>query len=62
MTSVTYGKCYLWQKYYVKYNYGKNIMANETEPLTVIHSVQCTCSISNIANYSFFAKARSKRM
>ena len=24
--------CYLWQKYYVKCNYGKNIMANETEP------------------------------
>ena len=21
-----------WQKYYVKCNYGKNIMANETEP------------------------------
>ena len=27
MTSVTYGKCYLWQRYY-----GKNNMANETEP------------------------------
>ena len=33
MSNVTYGKCYLWQKYYVKCNYGKNIMANETEPL-----------------------------
>ena len=33
MASVTYGKCYLWQKYYVKCNYGKNIMANETEPM-----------------------------
>ena len=33
MASVTYGKCYLWQKYYVKCNYGKNIMANETEPI-----------------------------
>ena len=33
MASVTYGKCYLWQKYYVKCNYGKNTMANETEPL-----------------------------
>ena len=32
MASVTYGKCNLWQKYYVKCNYGKNIMANETEP------------------------------
>jgi len=32
MASVTYGKCSLWQKYYVKCNYGKNIMANETEP------------------------------
>ena len=32
MASVTYGKCYLWQKYYVKRNYGKNIMAIETEP------------------------------
>ena len=32
MASVTYGKCYSWQKYYVKCNYGKNIMANETEP------------------------------
>ena len=38
MTSVTYGKCDLWQMYYGKCNYGKNIygkniMANETEPL-----------------------------
>ena len=33
MASVTYGKCYLWQKYYGKCNYGKSIMANETEPL-----------------------------
>ena len=32
MVSVTYGKCYLWQKYYGKCNYGKSIMANETEP------------------------------
>ena len=32
MASVTYGKCYLWQKYYGKCNYGKSIMANETEP------------------------------
>ena len=32
MASVTYGNCYLWQKYYGKCNYGKNIMANETEP------------------------------
>ena len=31
MASVTYGKCNLWQKYYVKCNNGKNIMANETE-------------------------------
>ena len=40
MASVTYGKCYLWQKYYVKCNYGKNIMANETEPkeLSVCHT------------------------
>ena len=32
MVSVTYGKCYLWQRYYGKCNYGKDIMANETEP------------------------------
>ena len=32
MASVTYGKCYLWQKYYGKCNYSKSIMANETEP------------------------------
>ena len=37
MASVTYGKFYLMQMYYGKYNYGKNIygkntMANETEP------------------------------
>ena len=36
MATVTYGKCYLWQMYsgkfnYGKYIYGKNIMANETE-------------------------------
>ena len=33
MASLIYGKCYLWQMYYGKCNYGKNIMANETEPL-----------------------------
>ena len=32
MARVTYGKCYLWQKHYGKRNYGKSIMANETEP------------------------------
>ena len=32
MVSVSYGKCYLWQMYYGKCNYGKSIMANETEP------------------------------
>ena len=31
MESVTYGKCNLWQRYYGKCNYGKSIMANETE-------------------------------
>ena len=34
MASVTYGKCYLWQRYYGKCNYGKDIMANETEPIS----------------------------
>ena len=29
--SVTYDKCYLWQSYYGKCNYGKFIMANVTE-------------------------------
>ena len=42
MASVTYGKCYLWQKYYVKCNYGKNIMANETEPLGGLVDGKCT--------------------
>ena len=32
MENVTYGKCYIWQRYYGKCNYGKDIMANETEP------------------------------
>ena len=32
MASVTYGKRYLWQMYYGKNIYGKNIIANETEP------------------------------
>ena len=32
MASVTYGKCYLWQRYYAKCNYDKSILANETEP------------------------------
>ena len=32
MASVTYGKCYLWQRYYEKCNFGKSIMAYETEP------------------------------
>ena len=32
MASVTYGKCYLWRRYYAKCNYDKSIMANETEP------------------------------
>ena len=39
MASVTYGKCYLWQKYYVKCNYGKNIMANETEPSILLNTL-----------------------
>ena len=38
MASVTYGKCYLWQKYYGKCNYGKSIMANETEPIFLHYS------------------------
>jgi len=38
MASVIYGKCYLWQMYYGKCNYGKSIMANETEPLPLIES------------------------
>ena len=33
MASVTYGKCYLRQRYYGKCNYGKSIMANETKPV-----------------------------
>ena len=32
MASVTYGMCYLWQRYYAKCNYGKSIIENETEP------------------------------
>ena len=40
MASVTYGKCYLWQKYYVKCNYGKNIMANETEPSVILVDIE----------------------
>ena len=32
MASVTYGMCYLWQRYYAKCNYGKSIIATETEP------------------------------
>ena len=32
MVNVTYGKCYLWQTYYGKCNYGKYIIANVTEP------------------------------
>ena len=36
MASVTYDKCYLWQMYYGKCNYGKNIMANETEPFALV--------------------------
>ena len=31
MATVTYGKCYLYQPYYGKCNYGKSITANETE-------------------------------
>jgi len=37
MASVTYDKCYLWQRYYGKCNYGKDIMANETEPTKVLN-------------------------
>ena len=32
IASVTFGKCYLWQRCYGKCNYGKSIMANETGP------------------------------
>ena len=40
MASVIYGKCYLWQTYYGKCNYGKficgkSIMSNVTEPIKV---------------------------
>ena len=40
MASVIYVNCYLWQMYYGKRdydkcNYGKSIMANETEPAGV---------------------------
>ena len=45
MASVTYGKCYLWQKYYGKCNYGKSIMANETEPLKILYNL----SVSGIS-------------
>ena len=41
MASVTYGKCNLWQRYYGKCNYGKSIMANETET----HAMRRTTSI-----------------
>ena len=40
MASVTYGKCYLWQRYYGKCNYGKDIMANETEPFELVSSLK----------------------
>ena len=41
MANVTYGNCDLWQMYYgacsyIKYNYGKHIMANKTEPYLLI--------------------------
>ena len=36
MASVTYGKCYKWQRYYGKCNYGKDSMANETEPVKIL--------------------------
>ena len=52
MASVTYGKCYLWQKYYVKCNYGKNIMANETEPLRVY--IGCLYSVTYVSQVCEF--------
>ena len=38
LAGVTYGKCYIWQMYYGKNIYGKNIMANETEPINSVFS------------------------
>ena len=40
MASVTYGKCYSWQRYYGKCYYGKDIMANETEQLRTIVNIK----------------------
>ena len=51
MASVTYGKSIMSSVIN-----GKNIMANETEPLIVVHSVHCTCSISNFDNYFYFLR------
>ena len=64
MASVTYGKCYLWQKYYGKCNYGKSIMANETEPqklflakfsvyLTIFRAYSCFISILDQKNKKY---------
>ena len=63
MESVTYGKSYLWQKYYVKCNkwqkyYGKWNWASYSYP-------QCTLYMLYQQFWQlllFFAKARSKRM
>ena len=46
MASVTYGKRNLWQRYYGKRNYGKDIMANETEPNIIL---QAACRLSHPA-------------
>ena len=52
MASVTYGKCYLWQRYYGKCNYGKDIMANETEPLWNLIPCEQLCVFKMIYNLS----------
>ena len=54
MATVTYGKCYLWQTYYGKCNYGKSIMANETEPAQQTKYVLPTYSYYVLIGLNYF--------
>ena len=57
MASVTYGKCYLWQKYYVKCNYGKNIMAIRSRIRAfsqIVHSFSIVSSMFRFVPFRFW--------
>ena len=51
---MAYDKCNLWQRYYGKCNYGKSIMANETEPIWMVGSFNSDILKKKVPNNKIF--------